>query len=431
MVLPPRTRKSGDGRRNRVTIRVKNEIDGMIYTLVFEGSLEKLFVRQLKRHIQDTAGVLVSNQQLMMGRAELVDDKLCSEYGMRDGQILTLVAAREAEIPKAGIQPQQLPPPGAVFPPPPPPRIFDNQTRGQMHSDFIPSPPMPQQIQPPPPSQLMDEHIIPQQPIHDLHPSNIIHHQEYEQPVPPLPSHLEYQANTVEPLPPSYDDGHHHHHHQHQREATQSDQLIEKLRENNERLRSLQRNEAELHNREMELSSQERIFRKNYEDAQTSRLTEAQLRHHQDTHTAAYVDDYDEEGSVIIGIEELPPSPTHRLQYDRRRSEEKRISPLRHRRSIPTSSCSFQYGPTRSKSAAEQTAQSTRSFEMESNWKSSCTKFDLQRSHNATQMDKMQQQLLERQAELEKLSRGMEQDIQHTNAKRRIVEELKLKCAFG
>ena len=427
MVLPPRTRNmAGDGRRNRVTLRVKNEIDGMIYTLVFEGSLDKLFVRQLKRHIQDTAGVMVNLQLLMIAGRELVDDKLCSEYGMRDGQILTLVSAEEPDIPRAGVQPQQLPPPGAVFPPPPPKMFEDNLI--EQPAEYIQ--PIPAHLQAP--------------------PMNIEQPAEYIQ---PIPAHLQIPPMNIEQPPllmqPSYEViGHQHHQPARQpvmshlleqdRHSTEpsvahniqkSDQLVEKLRENNVLLRDLQRNEAELHHRELELSSQERIFRKQYEEAQNSRLTEAQLKHHQDVHIARYENNSEEENSVIVGIEEIPPSPTHN-QFEGRRSEEKRISPPRLRQSVPLSSNSSAY-PARSKSATEQTVNSARSFEIESGWKSSCTKFDLQRSHNASQMDKMQQQLLERQAELDKHGRDMKATIQHTQEKRRIIEELKLKCTFG
>eukprot|EP00754_Rhynchopus_humris_P013002 Rhum_TRINITY_DN14312_c11_g1::Rhum_TRINITY_DN14312_c11_g1_i1::g.79352::m.79352 len=84
------------------TIKTRCESDGMVYTMVFQGSLRKLCVRQLKHHLADLTRIDPALQRLFYNEAELHDAATCTEAGIRDNAILVLREWGSAEAPAGG-----------------------------------------------------------------------------------------------------------------------------------------------------------------------------------------------------------------------------------------------------------------------------------------------------------------------------------------
>eukprot|EP00755_Sulcionema_specki_P006058 Sspe_Gene.34439::Locus_16743_Transcript_1_1_Confidence_1.000_Length_1126::g.34439::m.34439 len=72
------------------TVRVKSEVDGMLYTLVFEGRMEKLRVGQLKKHLERSTGIPAAAQHLTLHGASLHDTQNCVAAGWDESSLFVL-----------------------------------------------------------------------------------------------------------------------------------------------------------------------------------------------------------------------------------------------------------------------------------------------------------------------------------------------------
>ncbi|KAJ9450557.1 hypothetical protein DIPPA_03077 [Diplonema papillatum] len=72
------------------TISTRCEKDGMVYSMVFEGSFRKLKVHHLKVYLQGLTGIPAECQALEADGAVLHDDSSCRDAGIDDGALLML-----------------------------------------------------------------------------------------------------------------------------------------------------------------------------------------------------------------------------------------------------------------------------------------------------------------------------------------------------
>eukprot|EP01063_Lacrimia_lanifica_P034293 TRINITY_DN6310_c0_g1_i1.p1 TRINITY_DN6310_c0_g1~~TRINITY_DN6310_c0_g1_i1.p1 ORF type:complete len:466 (+),score=155.91 TRINITY_DN6310_c0_g1_i1:72-1400(+) len=153
------------GERPRRVLKAHSAVDGMVYSLVFEGSVARLGVGALKRHLQATTGVPTGLQILEFHGEALEEGRTCGYYGLDDGCMLQLDAAPvggAGAVPAPGVQPPQLPPMGAAMAPPPPHHggdgYGDDIVTAQRSPPRMPRSPRAGRLPPPPQQQQQQQH---------------------------------------------------------------------------------------------------------------------------------------------------------------------------------------------------------------------------------------------------------------------------------
>ena len=374
--------------RQRNVIKTLNELDGMVYSLVFEGSLNRLSIRQLKQHLHEVTGIAVSGQVLLFEGVVLQDTASCGGCGIGGGALLSLRGVGGAVVPQAGTQPPQLPPRGAAMPVPQP--RFDHD-----ELPTLPAMPAPRSVAP---SFAAEGHTNTNIPTH-THTHN---HADAQLPDPALRRALEQNSERLRTIQ--------------QDEARLREQEAQLLRE-----------EATLVRRQQELErfAEHASQRREKETAQPMQrgasgssgtysnngLTMEQLTRHNYMH--------DDEEDEIVSIEEMAPVSV-RVGIGGGGGGggggyAKRVSP---RGPSP--------GPSaRSRSSAWVTQASDRGLELDSMWKLQSTKFDQHRETNAQNMKRLAAQLAEQEGQLAKLEGDVQQDMAFISQKRLIVDKLK------
>eukprot|EP01064_Diplonema_japonicum_P001202 TRINITY_DN10771_c1_g1_i1.p1 TRINITY_DN10771_c1_g1~~TRINITY_DN10771_c1_g1_i1.p1 ORF type:complete len:340 (+),score=67.62 TRINITY_DN10771_c1_g1_i1:56-1075(+) len=329
-------------RQRRSVVKICNELDGMAYSLVFEGALGRLTVKQLKKHVQETTGVPAEMQQLMHRGVILREGDSCDRYAIQAGAELDLCVAGDSRVPVRGSQPQQLPPQGAAVP------YLKEGVDGQYVDRQY--------------EQQRDEVQF----YDDRRPS----------PVPPMV-----------PGPPKSMA-----HHPMRRPSV--DPIVEKIRENDERLSELRRYEALLRSQEEQLAESQKAYRENA----STELTLEHLNKHnkinkRDAARHAHADAVSDDETEILTIEELPPMGGGAKSL-------------------------------RSHSTAGYLASKARELELEAQWKQTCTKFDLARSSTARSMERLKKELHEKESTLRTITNEVQQDMKYVKQKRIMLDTL-------
>ncbi|KAJ9472295.1 hypothetical protein DIPPA_22925 [Diplonema papillatum] len=405
----------GERRVRRSTVRARNEMDGMIYSLVFEGSLQKLSTRQLKRHLEDTTGVPAKTQVLIVSGEVLHEDSCIAKCAVNGEVSVTLrargsifeqddlsttlnassPAARPAP-PKPGMQPPQLPPVGAAFPshalhPTPQDGAIDPPSHSEWDPPFLPDRTM----------RNFELHVHP-------------HDDTSRKNDPRRYSDTRRSSLSSKASPP--DSG------TRQPSAGGSSGIARRIKENTECLRSLERVEESLRVKEMQLAEEEQKFRLKQRQVEAeeqrllepcdspTRLTTEQLDQHNTLTRMMHQEGGDE--TQFVCVEELPPARATPPPSMQRSATSTARRLLKRRSSVPRSATLTQQG-------------GDRDLEIESAFRQACARFDAQRSMNAFQMDNLQAQLIERRAELEKEASVVQQELEYVRKKRQMVDTLK------
>ena len=384
---------SGSPPRRRV-VKALNEVDGMVYSLVFEGSLNKLSVKQLKRHLQDTTGLGVSRQILEYEGQVLSDLASCGSYGVTDGTLLTLRVKEDpyadvpaAAIPAPGVQPAQLPPPGAAVPPPYGLRTEPaaaNREEAHLRRVMEQNNERLRQIQ-------ADEALLQEQ-------EECLAREEAA-----LGQHAPQQATQYA--------------HPHEAQASVQRQQHPDL-------------EQQLHVPQQE-QPQQRAFSERRRSNSSGTYSNNPLTMEQlSLHNHGVHNEHDVTGDdLVIVVEELPstepctlrpqpPPQTHAYPTHLR------VAPSRDRSRHASPAPSY-----RSRSSAWLTQASEREFELDSMWQEQAARFDQQRAMNALQMSKLEQQLAEKEADLAQKGLQVQNEFAYTMQKRVIVDALLSKVA--